>query len=85
MHSAFDLVRRQEAYSSQFVLNSFCSRLNGLSPPLVNISGWTRPLGKNFLIALNAKVLFFYILLNLRMYFLPFTKMHLPSDSAIRC
>jgi hypothetical protein len=45
--------------SLQFVLNSYCARLSGLgSPPLVNFSGWTRPLGKNFLISTQAKVLF---------------------------
>jgi hypothetical protein len=40
----------------QFVLNSYCARLSGLSPPLVSFSGWTRPLGKQFLIAFNSKV-----------------------------
>jgi hypothetical protein len=78
MHSTFDLLWCQEVYfCAQFVLNSFCSRLNGLSPPLVNFSGWTRPLGKNFLIALNAKVLFFYLVESSHV-FLPFTKNYLP-------
>jgi hypothetical protein len=46
-------------FSLQFVLNSYCARLSGLgSPPLVNFSGWTRPLGKNFLISTQSKVLF---------------------------
>jgi hypothetical protein len=41
----------------QFGLNSYCARLNGLSPAPAKLSGWTRPLGKNFLIAMNAKVM----------------------------
>ena len=40
----------------QLVLNSYCARLSGLSPPLVNFSGWTRPLGKNYLMSTHAKV-----------------------------
>jgi hypothetical protein len=40
----------------QFHLNSYCARLNGLAPPLVDFSGWSRPLGKNFLISIHSKV-----------------------------
>jgi hypothetical protein len=41
-------------------LDSYCARLNnGLSPPLVSFSGWTRPLGKNFLLSTHAKVFCF--------------------------
>jgi hypothetical protein len=43
--------------SVQFVLNAYCARLSGLgSPPLVDFAGWTRPLGKNFLISTQVKV-----------------------------
>jgi hypothetical protein len=37
-------------------LNSYCARLIGLSPPLATLSGWTRPLGKKFLMSTQAKV-----------------------------